>query len=77
MADPKTEFVPGEHYFSVMCKHCGGPIPLLHDPSKGKANINFAGEGKMRATCSTCSETHDYPASEMRSYQLALSPPAR
>ena len=74
MADPKTEFVPGEHYFTVICKHCGGPIPLLHDPTKGRVRLNFE-DKTIPATCWTCEKPDDYPTSQITSTQLALSRP--
>jgi RNase P subunit RPR2 len=70
--DPKTELVPGEHYFSVFCVKCRQLIPLFHDPSKG--HIKFSGQGKLQLTCPHCGKSQKHPARTAVSRKLEIQP---
>jgi predicted RNA-binding Zn-ribbon protein involved in translation (DUF1610 family) len=72
MADPKTEFIPGEHYLSVFCQKCGQIIPLFHDPSRGR--IKFSGQGKLQTDCPHCGKKQKHRAPEVVSRRLDIAP---
>ncbi|MCX8288309.1 hypothetical protein [Enterobacter pseudoroggenkampii] len=71
----------GEYYFSVLCHGCGQYIYVLDDPSKGKADNPFVGDGKLSIPCNRCSHDDIYELTEIKSIpsteDLASTYPSR
>ena len=66
-----AEIQHGEWYLGVYCSKCQWPIPLLRDPSQGKAD-KAGGPGKLRVTCPRpdCRHEADYGTDNMVSLRV-------
>ena len=74
MIDPKQTAVPGEWYFGANCTVCGALTPVLHDPSKGKADIKLQGPGSKIST--VCPNGHEtlFPMEGLRRFEWKPKP---
>lgn len=62
---PRDPVIAGNWYYVVLCEGCGKPIYLLDDPSKGKSQVSFAGNGDVTAPCRRCAHEGVYPTASL------------
>ena len=62
------EYVQGEWYVVVICRHCQARHQLFHDLTRGQATL----KATYRWTCPDCKKKGDYDATELERYQCPL-----
>jgi ribosomal protein S27E len=70
------EMIPEEWYFAVDCKNCNAKIAIIHDPSKGKIELDGDPvEVRFSIACASCGKTFVYPLMDIHHFQARPKPP--
>lgn len=61
-------------YAGVTCGRCGGQVPWIEDPGKGKVKLLSDPGAMISLTCPECGLAATYPFTQVHSFQEGTTP---